>query len=91
MSDAVAMTVDEALRYADSIPDIGRGAVSKVLAAEASPEYTRERFRQSMAVRYRRKVWRQFVIKELKTRRLNNLRRNTKRCYTMWPKWGFER
>lgn len=33
-SDAVAMSVDDALRYADSIPDIGSGAVSKVLAAE---------------------------------------------------------
>lgn len=62
-----------------------------IAQAERSSEYKRERFRQLMAVRYKREAWRQSVIKEYKERRKNNLRRNTKRSYTVCAKWRFER
>lgn len=41
--------------------------------------------------RYRREAWRRTVIEKLKTRRLNNLRRNVGLSHEMYHKWRFER
>lgn len=61
-----------------------------IAETERSPEYKRERFMADMARRYRREEWRRAVIREAKTRRLNNLCRAIGRSYSMPAKWGFE-
>lgn len=62
-----------------------------IAEVEASTEYKRERFRQSMRARYERSQWRKYIINDLKERRKNNFRCRAQLTYKAYAKWSFER